>query len=146
MILDSLEQFNRYAGLNPLFPRVAEFLASTDMASLKPGRHDILGDDLYVNIAEAKPKTQAEALIETHDCMIDIQVPITDAEQQGWTPREALPHSTYNPDTDMTLYEGQAQTYFELRPGQFTIFFPSDGHAPAITATTLRKAIFKVKA
>ena len=146
MIIDSLGCFARYVGLNPLFPVVEKFLDENDLATLTPGRHVIQGDDLYVNIVDAKPKTQDEARIETHDAMIDIQIPISSGESQGWTPRQLLPEVTYNADDDISFYDGLAQTYLSVQPGQFTIFFPWDGHAPAITITTLRKAIFKVRA
>lgn len=146
MIIDSLGCFARYAGLNPLFPAVEQFLADNDLSTLTLGRHVIQGDDLYVNIVDSKPKAQDEARIETHDAMIDIQIPISGSELQGWTPRQLLPEAPYNADDDISFYDGQAQTYLNVLPGQFTIFFPWDGHAPAITATTLRKAIFKVRA
>ncbi|MBQ7444188.1 MAG: YhcH/YjgK/YiaL family protein [Bacteroidaceae bacterium] len=146
MIIDSLANFERYANLNPLFPAVAQFLRQNDLATLPTGRHVIQGDDLYVNIVDAQPKTQQQARIETHDKMIDIQIPISGGECQGWTPRQLLPQAPYNTDDDISFYAGDAQTYLNVQPGQFTIFFTWDGHAPAITATTLRKAIFKVKA
>ena len=57
-----------------------------------------------------------------------------------------LPQAAYDADNDISFYEGLATNYFDVKVGQFTIYFPSDGHAPAITPVTTRKAIFKVKA
>ena len=146
MIIDSLRCFDRYIGMNPLFSAVRQFLADNDLATLTPGRHTIQGDDLYVNIVDAQPKTKEQARIETHDAMIDIQIPISGAECQGWTPRHMMHVAPYNADDDISFYDGLAQTYLNVQPGCFTIFFPWDGHAPAITTSTLRKAIFKVRA
>lgn len=146
MILDTIENFDRYVGLNPLFPRVAQFLASTNLSELSKGRHNICGDDLFVNITDAQPKTREQAQAETHNKMIDIQVPISGGETHGWMPRADLPAATYDASVDMTLYGPVAQTYLQIQPGQFLIYFPTDGHAPAITDVTVRKAIFKVKA
>ena len=103
---------------------------------------------------EAPAKSRKEARFESHRRMIDIQVPLSDSEEYGWTPTAALPNGTYDEGCDMTMHDPAApktsedvtQTYFMLHPGQFAIFFPEDGHAPAITPTGLHKAIIKVKA
>lgn len=153
MILDDIQSFDRYLGLNPLFPAVAEFLRTTDLNSLPTGITKIQGEDLFINVQEAPAKTRKEARFETHRRMIDIQVPFNDSEEYGWAPASSLPKAVYNEATDMNLHdpaapktsEDVATTYFMLHPGQFAIFFPEDGHAPAITPTGLRKAIIKVK-
>lgn len=154
MIIDDIKEFDRYAGLNPLFPAVAEFLRTTDLNSLPTGITKIMGDDLFINVQEAPAKSRKEARFESHRRMIDIQVPLSNSEEYGWTPTAALPNGTYDEGCDMTMHDPAApktsedvtQTYFMLHPGQFAIFFPEDGHAPAITPTGLHKAIIKVKA
>ena len=154
MIVDTLDRLDRYTGLNPRFALVVDFLRKNDLSQLQPGIHPIDGDDVYVNIQNAPAKTRQEARFETHRRMIDIQVPISASEEHGWAPLEALPVSEYDEKVDMTFHDpvppatpdSVAQTYFTLCPGQFAIYFPTDGHAPAITTKALRKAIFKVKA
>lgn len=154
MIIDDLKEFERYVGLNPLFAAVADFLATTDLSTLPTGITHIQGDDLYVNVQEAPVKTRQQARFETHRRMIDIQIPISGDEEHGWTPAHLLPQAEYNAESDMTLHDPTppltpvdiATTYYTLRRGQFAIYFPSDGHAPAVTPTGLRKAIIKVKA
>ena len=154
MIIDSLEAFGRYIGLNPLFHVVAEYLRDTDLTTLPIGKTLIQSDDIFINVQEAPAKTKEAAVFETHRRMIDIQIPFTASEEHGWTPAAQLPKAAYDGQTDMTLHEAEApataedlaSTYFTLRPGQFAIYFPTDGHAPAITPTGLRKAIIKVKA
>jgi YhcH/YjgK/YiaL family protein len=64
----------------------------------------------------------------------------------GYTPRTALPEAEYNAEKDITFYPGAAESYIDVKPGMFAIFFPQDGHAPAITDTPLKKVIVKVKA
>ena len=154
MIIDDLQAFDRYVGLNPLFAVVADFLGKTDLSKLPTGITQIQGDDLFINVQDAPVKTRRQARFETHRRMIDIQIPISGAEEHGWTPADQLPKAAYNADTDMTLHDPEApltpediaSTYYTLRPGQFAIYFPTDGHAPAVTAEPLRKAIVKVKA
>ena len=36
------------------------------------------------------------------------------------------------------------QTYYTLLPGQFTVLFPDDGHAPMVGEGHVRKIIVKV--
>ncbi len=146
MILDDIKQFGFYVQLNPLFKKVADFLATTDLSTLEKGKHVIDGENLYVNIVDCAPKTREEARLETHKQMIDIQIPISAPEEHGWSPLKALSPAAYDEAHDIRFHEGLAQDYFTICPGEFVIYFPADGHAPAITTTTIRKAIFKVKA
>lgn len=146
MILDTLDKLQHYAALNPLFPEVLRFLAEHPLDTLAPGRHDILGDDLYVNIQDASPRGRAEAKLESHQRMVDIQIPLSASEEMGYTPLCDLPKAEYNAQKDISFYSETPQTYFTVKPNQFVIFFAHDGHAPAISPKEFRKAIFKVKA
>ena len=92
MIIDKLENLKNYASVNPLFPKVVEFLQQNDLNALEAGKHEIVGKDLFVNIQMAKGRTPAEAIIETHNNMIDIQIPLSDAETFGYTQRDAAFH------------------------------------------------------
>ena len=148
MIIDKLENLKNYASLNPLFPKVIEFLQQNDLNALEPGKHDIEGKDLFVNIQMAKGRTPAEAVIETHNKMIDIQIPLSDIETFGYTQRDQLPEAEYNAEKDITkIPDLPADSYITCTPGMFVIFFPQDGHAPCIAGVPeLKKAIFKIKA
>ena len=57
MILDTLENIGKYAALNPLFPKVVEYLQNTDLMAQAPGRVNIDGNKLFVNHNVAKGKT-----------------------------------------------------------------------------------------
>jgi len=148
MIIDTIENLGKYVTLNPLFADVVEFLKNNDLQAIEEGKHFIKDKDLFVNIQVAKGKTQEAAVLETHIEMIDIQIPITCEETFGYTPLCDLPDSEYNAEKDITKYgDTKAQTYVTVKPGQFVIFFPQDGHAPCIiNQPEIKKAIFKVKA
>lgn len=147
MVIDTLENLEKYVSLNPLFKDVVDFIKSNDLNALETGKHEIKGSDLFVNIQNAKGKSKEKTVLETHKQMIDIQIPLSSAETYGYTPLCCLPEAEYNEAKDITKYEGAADTYVTCKPGEFAIFFPQDGHAPCITdAEEIRKAIFKVKA
>ena len=148
MVIDRLENLEKYASLNPLFPKVVEFLKNTDLASHEAGKVFIQDKDLFANFTTAKGKKADEATLETHIEMIDIQIPISAAETFGYTPREALPKAEYNAEKDITKIPNlAAESYVTAQQGSFCIFFPQDGHAPCIAGVPeIKKAIFKVKA
>ena len=148
MIIDTIENLGKYVALNPLFADVVEFLKNNDLQTIEEGKHFIKDKDLFVNIQVAKGKNQEAAVLETHIEMIDIQIPITCEETFGYTPLCDLPDFEYNAEKDITKYgDTKAQTYVTVKPGQFVIFFPQDGHAPCIiNQPEIKKAIFKVKA
>lgn len=148
MIIDTLDNLNKYAALNPLFSDVIEFLNSHDIQTLEAGKYPIKDKDLFMNFQVAAGRSKEAAFLETHIEMIDIQIPISCAETFGYTPLCDLPDFEYNTEKDITKYgDTKPQTYVTVNPGQFAIFFPQDGHAPCITdEPEIRKAIFKVKA
>lgn len=146
MIIDTLDNLALYEHLNPLFPQVVAWLKANDLATVPVGHYELEGSDLFVNIVDSAPKTREQAKLETHNKMIDIQIAIGGTEEHGYTHRSLLPEAAYNADKDISFYEDVPDGYITMRPGQFVIYFPQDGHAPAITPVTLRKAIFKVKA
>lgn len=148
MIIDTIENLNKYVGMNPLFADVIEFLKANDIRTMEPGKYPIQGKDLFLNLTIAKGRGPEKAVLETHINMIDIQIPISCEETFGYTPLGDLPAFDYNAEKDVTLYgDTEPQTYVTLKPMQMGIFFPQDGHAPCIADNPeIKKAIFKVKA
>lgn len=147
MIIDKLENLEQYASLNPLFPKVIEFLKANDLNKLENGKHPIDGKDCFVNIMDTKGKTKEEAVMETHQNMLDIQIPLNENETYGYTPTDLLPEAEYNAEKDVTKYPGvMAEGFTVCHPGMMAIFWPQDGHQPCIgTAECIHKAVVKVK-
>ena len=132
MVVDTLENLEKYASLNPLFAQAIEFLKSHDLQAMEIGKTELKGKDLLVNIAQTKPKTKEEAKLETHRDFIDIQIPLSGTEIMGYTAaKDCIPVDA---------------TYITVKPGMLAIFFPQDGHAPGITPEGVKKVIVKVKA
>lgn len=145
MIIDTLDNLSKYTSLNPLFQQVVDYIANNQLEGHEDGKVEIKGKDLFVNFSTAKGKTPVEAKLESHDKMIDIQIPLSTAETMGYTPRKILPEVEYNADKDISFYEGEAQQYITVHPGEFAIFFPQDGHAPCISQEKeIKKIIFKI--
>lgn len=148
MILDKIENLALYAGVNPYINKVIEFINSHDLLAMPAGKVEIDGDNCFACFNLTHGKAEADALLESHDRMIDIQLVLDAEEQIGWTPRSELPEAPYNEQDDISFYpESAKKDLLPLRPGEFLLFLPSDGHAPCITkAETYKKVIFKLKA
>ena len=148
MIIDTIENLGKYVALNPLFADVIEFLKKNDLRTMEEGKYPIKDKNLFLSVQVAKQRTKESAFIETHIEMVDIQIPISCAETYGYSPLCDLPEFEYDAEMDMTKYgDTKPQTYVTVKPGQFVIFFPQDGHAPCIIdEQEIKKVIFKVKA
>lgn len=148
MILDSLKNSALYENVNPRMKKAFALIASTDWTKMEPGIHELDGKDIYVNVMEPALKKPADAKLEIHDAYIDIQVLIRgEQETFGWSERADLrkPLGEFDAGKDIQFFDDEPQTFYTLRPGQFTILFPEDGHAPMIGEGDVRKIIVKVR-
>ena len=146
MILDTIDNLGKYLSLNPNFAKALEFLQNSNLAELPIGRNEVYGDLVYANVVEVKVKSKEEAPIEIHRKYIDVHVPLSGDEVIGYTPLNELPYADFVEEDDAALYPASllARDYFNVKIGEFAIFFPQDGHAPAITDKPLKKIIIKV--
>ena len=141
MVVDRLENIEKYASLNPLFAQAIEFLKSHDLNALEVGKTELKGKELLVNVAQTKPKTKEDAKLETHRDFIDIQIPLSGTEIMGYTAAKRLRSGRCSLQCRERYYflSGLAESYIEVKPGMFAIFFPQDGHAPGITPDGVKK-------
>ena len=147
MILDTLQNRELYYTLSPRLRRAFEWLEQTDVMALAPGRHDIEGDDIFVNVSELDLRPRSAAALEVHNKYIDIQVVFGGVEEFGWSPRSAvqLPRAEFDCEKDIQFFQDVPQTFYSVREGEFTILMPEDAHAPMLGEGHVRKLIFKVR-
>ena len=147
MILDTLDRLEKYGFISPMMDKVLDFFRKTDLSALAPGRIDLQGDDLFVNVNRQGAQTRNEVPIEAHREYIDIQVPISSDEEMGFisAPFMPAPSKEYDSDRDVAFYPGLCDTYLNVRKGMFVVFFPGEGHAPAITKDGILKLIVKIR-
>lgn len=146
MILDSLDNAYAYNSLNPYFKKAFDYILNHDLASTEPGKIILDDKNLYLSIMEINGKTQDAAKMETHDKYIDIQIVLKGKERMGWASINNCKNvmTPYNPDKDITFFTDKPTTYIDVTPGEFAIFFPEDGHAPAINDGPIKKIVVKV--
>ena len=149
MIVDTLQNASKYTRLHPLFAKVFEYIAATDLAGIEIGKYDI-AEGLKAIFSEKPGMSAAESItkFECHDKNIDVQLCIRGKETIGWKPRQSCtaPKGEYNPEKDVRFFNDVPDMYFQLASGQFAIFYPEDVHAPmiAVDDDAIRKLVIKV--
>lgn len=132
---------------NKYYQQALQFIADNDLSELECGRHEIDGDNLYVNIVDARLRAPEEARLEAHDRYIDIQVPLGVAESFGVKPRRecAEQDGEYSEKDDIVFFKDRDWTTVTVELGQAITFDPDTAHAPLIGEGETHKAIFKVR-
>jgi len=147
MIIDSLENAYRYIDLHKSFAKAFQFINHTNLDTVEAGKFTIDGLDIHAAVSVKDGVPAEAAKYEAHDLYIDIQVCPTGSETIGWKPRKKCKDIKvpYNPEKDVTFYEVEPDTFFELKAGEFAIFFPDDVHGPMIGDGPIKKLVVKVK-
>ena len=147
MILDSIKNAATYYALSPRIKQAFDWLAESDIDTLEAGRHDIDGDNLFVNVQQVVLKPRCEAALEVHNRYIDIQVMFGGVEEYGWRERHSCtqPAGEFSEERDVQFFNDTPQIFYALNEGQFAIFFPEDAHAPMLGEGEVKKLIFKIQ-
>ena len=147
MVLDSLKNCAAYYALSPRIKQAFELFAQVDWSQMENGKHELDGKNIFANVQERELKKKEDAKLEVHDKYIDIQILLSGVDESfGWADRSTLiaPKEPFNAEKDIQFFEDEPQTYYTLRPGQFTILRPEDAHAPLVGEGVMRKVILKV--
>ena len=116
MILDTLENIEAYASLNPNFATAFAFLRDTDLAQLPIGKNEVDGDKVYAVGIKGPGRKPDEGLLETHDKYIDIQLVLRGVDTMGWKARKDLGPTTdaSDPRNDVRSEERRVGTESRL--------------------------------
>lgn len=146
MILCSLRDFCRYEGLNSRFGALADVLETQNLREFSVGRHDILGDKLYV-VAAPQAATQPVVLLEAHRRYIDVHVTLDGMDGIGWAPLDMLTteDAPFDDERDFVNFRDPHVSLHLVTPGNLAVFFPEDAHAPLLgDGHLVHKCVFKV--
>ena len=136
MIFDRVENLSRYSSLFTGADAVIRFLAEAAAQTPAPGKHELDGRRLFVNVQEYAPKVFNPDKLEYHKDYIDIQLLLDGAEDLYYAPLDGLATVTeYNAEKDYglkNLPSPEAGTRIPLAPGHFVLLFPGEGHLPGV--------------
>ncbi len=147
MIISSLDSHARYAAQFPETKGAFQYITSTKLDTLTPGKHIIDGEKLFVIVESYSGKPKSNAVLESHKRYLDIQIVLSGEESFGWKPAASCQNVkiAFNPEKDIMFYGDSPSFYFPLTAGQMALFFPEDAHAPGIGDQAIRKLVFKVE-
>jgi biofilm protein TabA len=148
MIVDTLTNSGTYAGLHKNFKAAFDYLKAQDLEALEIGTYAV-ADGIKAIVSE-KDGVKAETALQKFECHnknIDIQLCIRGNETIGWKPRTdcSSQKGDYNEEKDVTFFNDAPDMYFNLKDGQFAIFYPEDVHAPMIGEGMIKKLVVKVR-
>jgi YhcH/YjgK/YiaL family protein len=146
MILDTIQNAERYYCMHPGFKAAFEWLKGQTGARLPAGRKDLDGARLYANVITEGGRGQARAKFETHRRYIDIQFVVEGFDLMGWRHLDAtMKGKGFDTAKDVELFEDRPEWWVPVPAGHFAIFFPEDAHAPMAGEGPMYKLVAKVE-
>ncbi|RRD93929.1 DUF386 domain-containing protein [Clostridiales bacterium COT073_COT-073] len=151
MILDNLQNAQKYYGLSENIKKGLQYLEQTDFSKLEDGTYELDGRDVFVALMSYQSKMTSR--FEAHHQYLDIQYVIDGSgEIMGYAPVEVLGEETEAAaEKDIYFYDNakpEVETKLLVKKGMFAIFFPGDGHRPSCAwnqPEAMRKAVVKIK-
>ncbi|MEO6874629.1 MAG: YhcH/YjgK/YiaL family protein [Opitutaceae bacterium] len=148
MVFANIAQHALYHSLSPRIKLALEYLAGFDAAT-PVGRVNLDGDHVYALVQSYQTASAGARVFESHLVYADVQFVASGAEVIYTSPLDRLIVTTpYSADNDCALYAGPDDTPLHMRPGEFCILFPQDGHKPCCEwtqASPVKKVVVKVR-
>lgn len=149
MILDLLENLEKYKYIIPQYDKIAAFLQENNLNEMPEGKHKISDDYAFILLQNYSTKPESEIEWESHKKYIDIQIVLDGEEYIVYTPALYLTiKNPYDQEEDIIIYHNNNDPGSKvfLKQGLFSIFYPEDAHAPGILAgdvKAVKKAVIK---
>lgn len=150
MVIDNINNIEKYEGLNINAREILAFVKKVKESNLEDGRYEILGEDLFAMVQTYDTKPEKECKFETHNKYIDIQYIIDGKEVMDYKHRDKLIITEdLSVTRDVVFYENPNEyTRTIVEADSFALFLPHDGHRPGIKCgeiATVKKIVFKIK-
>lgn len=144
MILGNLRTSERVVGLHPRFKALFDYILTHDLLDAPTGIIEVDGKEIFIN-NQSLDKAHKQPL-EVHNKYIDIQVLLSGTERIGLRHRDDIGtyYQPYDEAKDVAFSDEEPEWFVDLRPGDFVILWPEDGHAPAMGEGPIRKFIAKI--
>lgn len=135
MIIDTIDNIKNYFCMHEDLEKVFGYVHAKVSVKTEPGMFKIPESKAYFLVQKYKPKDPVEGKWESHLQFIDVQYILSGTEQIGYAPITCLQaESDYNAERDVIRYAGGGEgCYIKAVAGTFFVFFPQDGHMPAVS-------------
>ena len=148
MIFGNITQEKTYAFLPEDLKECFAYAKEHDLASYEKGCHPIDGERLFVNVVEYETTRPENRFWEAHRNYLDVHLMLDGQEQIDLNFIENMEQKEYVEKDDFLPMDGAPNSHVVLRPGDFLICYPEDGHRTAVAVNEpekIKKAIFKVR-
>lgn len=150
MIIDSIQNLERYRGLSAHMDLAITYIRTADLGASPFDRTDVDGDKVYVNHLQYKTAPKSEnSLFEAHRKYLDLHIILSGQENVAVTPVEALTPVEERLSEDAMMYQGDSAYQIPLAAGSFILLYPGEGHLPRLTIdgsiSDVDKLVFKIQ-
>lgn len=151
MIYDNLKNIGKYHFDHENMEKAIAFLTSNDLLSMEQKRHEIVKEEVFINLLDINQKPLSEREYEAHHDFADIHITIEGLDFIRTTERSNLKVTTpytENGDYLFGTYEGDAYTDSYIPRGYFGLYFPEDAHLVNGTPKeqgNVKKYVVKIK-
>lgn len=151
MILDSFCHPLNQMKYPEVLEETIEYLKGLDFSQISVGRHEIKGEDIFMNVAEYESFPREERIIEAHREYVDIQF-LTEGEEKigfGVFSEKNEIKEGYDKNKDLLVYERLEKEFdLILTPGVFAVFFTEEPHRPCVMvdkSVKVKKYVVKIR-
>ena len=148
MVFGNIAHVDEFSFLEDSVKECFAYFRNHELKDYQKGNHGIDGDRLYVNILEYMTMSPKERFWEAHKKYLDIHIMISGEEQIDLNFIDNMRLKEYVPAEDFQPMDGEKNGSIILRPGDFLVCYPRDGHRTAVSIgkpKTVKKAIFKAQ-
>ena len=130
MIYGKISDIQVYRNISRWFSYAADFLEKTDLSALPPGRCDIQGGHVFINVMEADTKEEDEVQFEIHKKYWDVQIDIEGVELVQIGLDAGSPAEAFREDIDFGTCECREWISSVMGPGRFIVCMAQEPHKP----------------
>ncbi|NFT92771.1 DUF386 family protein [Clostridium botulinum] len=153
MIFGNIKSNENISSYPKAIQNAIQYLKENDLVSMTPGRYELDGDNMILQVLDVKTDDRYNLRPEVHRTYIDVQFLAKGKEKIGCYPDKG--DNEIDEDLletrDLIFYknnENARETHLEMEEGSYAVFYPHDVHIPAIAkeeSMTIRKIVIKVK-
>ena len=148
MIYGNIGNLCDYPFLPEAVKKCFAFAKENDLTVFAKGKHIIDGNALFVNIAEYNTSEASSRIWEAHRQYLDLHLMLIGQEQIDVNHIQNMSIEPYQETRDYVPMTGECASSSILKPGDFLICCPTDGHRTGImidAPEAIKKAIFKIR-
>ena len=147
MIYDKISNIKHYLGAYPHLDTAIHFIMEHKLEDLPLGKTVIDGDNVFVNIMDAKTIPADEKQYEIHKNYMDIQIDIAGIEAIHIGDEQDFICPNFNAEGDIGLGTASYLCSCIMGVGNFMVCMANEPHKPAVLVgdnPEVRKCVFKV--